>query len=266
MDQPSPLTSAVFDECFTHVAGSAGLRAVWQRFAPEVPAQIEPFSFLSSGLLEHLHAALALAPQERLVDLACGRGGPGLWLAARAGAVLTGVDFSPVAVGQAAGRAALFGMAGRAEFVVGDLVGTGLPGTSADAVLCVDALHFAGDKTAGAAEALRILRPGRRLVMTNWQPRIPNDPRLPARRHRDWRRILTDAGFEQVELEARPEWHDFYTGLYRAALDLGDPGEDTSLAVMQREATTGLEYADLLDRVLVTGVRPAVPAVPPGMK
>jgi hypothetical protein len=55
-----------------------------------------------------------------LVDLACGRGGPGLWLARAAGAALTGVDFSAVAVAQAAGRAALFGMAANTEFVVGD--------------------------------------------------------------------------------------------------------------------------------------------------
>ena len=123
--------------------------------------------------------ALDLSPGQALVDLGCGRGGPGLWLAREAGAWLTGVDFSPVAVSQAAHRAALFGLAGRARFVVGDLARTGLPDDSADAAVSVDAFHFAADPAAAAREVLRVLRPGRRLVLTGWQPKVPGDPRLP---------------------------------------------------------------------------------------
>lgn len=36
-----------------------------------------------------------------------------------------------------------FGMGGRAEFLAGDLVDTGLPSTFVDAVLCVDSVQFA---------------------------------------------------------------------------------------------------------------------------
>jgi cyclopropane fatty-acyl-phospholipid synthase-like methyltransferase len=42
-------------------------------------------------------------------------------LARETDASLIGVDFSPVAVDQAAHRAALFGLADRARFTVGDL-------------------------------------------------------------------------------------------------------------------------------------------------
>lgn len=256
---PSGPTDADFDRCFTGAAVSAGLRRVWQLAAPDLPARIEPFSFVSLAFLGHLQQALALSPGQRLVDLACGRGGPGLWLAQRSGAVLTGVDFSAVAVAQAAERAALFGLGdGQAEFVVGDLAGTGLPAASADAVVCIDALHFAADLVAGAGEALRVLRPGGRLVLTNWQPRTPGDPRLPSsRRDRDWQRILVAAGFTDVRLEVRPEWHEFYTRIYQTALELGDPGEDTALAALQNEARLRLPTAELLDRVQVTGTRPA---------
>src|SRR5262249_61714232 len=137
-----------------------------------------------------------------------GGGGPGLWLARYAGALLTGVVFSPVAVTHAGQRAPLFGLAGRARFVVGDLGDTGLPDACADAVICIDALHFAADRTVAAREAFRILRPGRRLVLTNWQPRTPGaDPRLPSRLHDlDWAAILNQAGFVDVFTEARPEW------------------------------------------------------------
>jgi ubiquinone/menaquinone biosynthesis C-methylase UbiE len=87
--------------------------------------------------------------------------------------VLIGVDFSTVAVQQATDRAALFGLTDRARFVVGDLAATGLADGTADGVVSMDALHFAAKPTAAAREARRLLRPGGRLVMTNWQPRSP---------------------------------------------------------------------------------------------
>src|SRR6266566_2922069 len=106
-----------------------------------------------------------------------------------------------IAVEQAAHRAALFGLAGRARFTVGDLTRTGLPAAAADAVTSIDAFHFAADPAAAAAEARRILRPGRRLVLTNWQPKVPGDSRLPGRARIDWPPLLRGAGFTGVEME-----------------------------------------------------------------
>jgi SAM-dependent methyltransferase len=89
--------------------------AVWERADPDLPGEVEPFSFVSAVLLGHVARALGLSPGETLVDLGCGRGGPGLWLARRAGASLVGVDFSAVAVGQASRRAGPFGLQGEAR-------------------------------------------------------------------------------------------------------------------------------------------------------
>ncbi len=97
-----------------------------------------------------------------------------------------GVDFSPVGVSQATSRAALFGLADQARFVVGDLARTGLPDASADAAVSIDAFHFAADPAAAAGEVLRILRPGGRLVLTNWQPKARGDTRLLDRTNIDW--------------------------------------------------------------------------------
>lgn len=51
--------------------------------------------------------------------------------------------------------AALFGLAGRERFVVGDLTDTGLPPASADAAVSIDAFHFAADPAAAAARRAR---------------------------------------------------------------------------------------------------------------
>jgi hypothetical protein len=51
-----------------------------------------------------------------------------------------------------------------------DLTDPGLPGGSADTVLCVDAFHFASSITGAADECARLLRPGRKLGITTWEP------------------------------------------------------------------------------------------------
>jgi ubiquinone/menaquinone biosynthesis C-methylase UbiE len=248
-------SAADFDQAFS-ASASPGIRRVWELAEPGLPTELEPFSFVSAGLLRHVLQAADLGPGQTLADLGCGRGGPGLWLAREAGASLVGVDFSPVAVEQAAHRAALFGLAGRARFAVGDLARTGLPDSAADAATSIDAFHFAADPAAAAAEARRILRAGGRLVLTNWQPKVPGDSRLPVRGRIDWPPLLRGAGFTGVEMEARPEWHETYTRVYLVALDLGDPGDDALLAGLQDEARQRLPLAGLQDRVVVVATAP----------
>ena len=181
-----------------------------------------------------------------------------MWLARETGVSLVGVDFSPVAIDQAIHRAALFGVTATARFVVGDLTSTALPDAQADAAVSIDAFHFAAaaDPAAAAAEARRILRPAGRLVLTSWQPKVPDDARLPARLRIDWPRLLRGAGFGDVGVEAQPEWHDLYTRVYRVAIDLGDPRDDSGLARRQDEARRRLPEAGLTRRVVVTATAP----------
>jgi ubiquinone/menaquinone biosynthesis C-methylase UbiE len=255
-EESGPPGASDFDEGFTAAQMSSGLRRVWRAAEPDLPPEIEPFSFVSIDLLDHVAAAVALSPGSSLVDLACGRGGPGMWLAKTTGADLTGVDFSPVAVEHATQRAGLFGLTDRARFVVGNLEATGLPDLAFDAAVCIDAFHMPTDMPRAAGEALRILRRGGRLVLTDWQPRTPGDGRLsPRRRALDWTRLLRDAGFVDIVVEARPEWHETFTRVYRTALEIGDPHDDSALAALQDEARRRLPDADLVNRVVVTAHR-----------
>jgi SAM-dependent methyltransferase len=247
--RPSP---EVFDRVFALAASSPGIARLWARAYPDLPSEVEPLSFVSSDLLRHVARALCLSRGQDLTDLGCGRGGPGLWLARELDVGLTGVDFSPVAVEAAARRAARFGRASVARFKVGELSATGLPPASADAVVCVDAFQFAADPGQAAAEVLRILRPGGRFVLTGWQPAAAGDTRLPPRLRIDWAPVLREAGLADVRVAARTTWHEAYTRVFRTALELGDPGDDTALAELQDEAREQLPTADLVRRVVVT--------------
>src|SRR5207248_36766 len=87
-DAPAP-AAADFDAAFSAAAESPGIRRVWELAEPDLPPQVEPFSFVSAGLLRHVARALDLSsPGQMLADLGCGRGGPGLWLARETGASL----------------------------------------------------------------------------------------------------------------------------------------------------------------------------------
>jgi hypothetical protein len=55
-------TAAGFDQGFAAIAASPGIRRVWETVDPDLPPEIEPFSFVSMGLLGHVADALALAP------------------------------------------------------------------------------------------------------------------------------------------------------------------------------------------------------------
>jgi SAM-dependent methyltransferase len=82
------------------------------------------------------------------VDVGCGTGGVGLWLARAAAARLEGFDISPVAVAQATARSDRFVPAGRTAFRVSALDDTGLPDSSVHGAVYVDAIALAAGRTA----------------------------------------------------------------------------------------------------------------------
>ncbi|MFD8653423.1 class I SAM-dependent methyltransferase [Streptomyces mirabilis] len=247
-------TSALeFDRLFGTEGHDSAFSTIARLVDPDLPPDLDLFSFLCADLLRHIARQLDLRPRQILADLGCGRGGPGLWLAGRAHATLVGIDFSPVAIAQARHRAVPF--AADAAFAVADLALLPLTSQCVDRALSLDALQYAPDRVAAARQVLRILKPGGRLVLTGWHPHTPGDERLPPRhRHTDWTRVLHTAGFTDVHCTSTPAWDDAYQGIYRTALTLhAEPG--SALAGLQGEARRRLPTAHLLRRVAVTAVR-----------
>jgi len=143
-------------------------------------------------------AGLRVGPGERLVDLACGSGGPGLWIARASGADLVGVDWSPVAVEAARRRAADFLPEGRARFVVGELADSGLPSGQAAAAVCLDAVAFAPDRVAALREVRRLLRADGRYVFSATEVASPPDRSWVT----DWQPLLAAA---DLQIESKDE-------------------------------------------------------------
>ena len=219
-----------------------------------LPPHLLSTSLLGWDGIAEAAAALRLSPGATLVDLACGRGGYGLEIAARTGARLTGVDFSAEAVRQAREYARRLGA--MADFRVGDLAATGLDAGSADAVLCVDAIHFAPQPEAAYSEIRRVLTAGGRVVLTNWEPLERNDERLPARlRGVDLGAGLTAAGFAAVKVIDRPGWRASEHAMWQEAAAL-DPGDDPALRSFHDEGVRMLGIFGLVRRVVATASAP----------
>ena len=124
------------------------------------------YSFVTRWDLEQAISALSVGPGRLLLDLGCGQGGPGLWLAEHTGCDLIGVDFSEAGLRGARERAKRDSPALRSRFVRGDLAAIPLSDGSVDGVWCGDAFFFASDVMEALGEVRRVLRPGGRLVMT----------------------------------------------------------------------------------------------------
>jgi SAM-dependent methyltransferase len=104
-----------------------------------------------------------------LADLACGAGGPGLWVAAESGASVVGIDPSGTGLVEARKRADAVGLGDRARYQHGTFAETGLADAAADAVLSVDAIQYAPDKRAVFQEIRRIMCPGAHLSFTAFE-------------------------------------------------------------------------------------------------
>jgi len=111
---------------------------------------------------------LDLSPGKRLLDVACGAGGPALRIAATTGCSVVGIDVHEQAVTTASSLAARRGLAERAEFRAADATGPlPFPDASFDAITCIDAINHFTDRPRVIAEWARLLKVGGWLLFTD---------------------------------------------------------------------------------------------------
>jgi len=125
-------------------------------------------SWLTRSELEGFGRQLRLRAPSRLLDVACGSGGPALHLAQLTGCQVVGVELfdDAVATGQRFAREA--GLETQVSFVQADASQT-LPfdDGSFDAILCIDAINHLPDRRRVLADWARLLRSEGRLLFTD---------------------------------------------------------------------------------------------------
>lgn len=246
----------------SHVESPTRQRIRRDVYGDEYPTDADPRSFITLTELHSLADALQIGPGQAFVDLGCGHGGPGLWVARETGASLVGIDLSRSAIASAAQRALEFGVADHARFEVGDLVATGLPDAAFDAAMSVDVLWSVPDKAAALSEIHRILKPGARFAFTNWDRDLAPPGYLPPLA--DHRPLLAEAGFsvERYEVQSDAELRRaFYERLVAAELELTREMGAEATARLMFEAkgtlglTDGIDYLAHSRRIVVVARR-----------
>jgi cyclopropane fatty-acyl-phospholipid synthase-like methyltransferase len=129
---------------------------------------IGQFSWLTADEYATFADALAIDAGSHVLEVACGTGGPALFLADRTGCRVTGVDLHEAGIAAANSRADELGLADRASFVHAD-TRSQLPFGEAtfDALVCIDAWNHFDDRESVLSEWFRVLRAGAGLLFTD---------------------------------------------------------------------------------------------------
>lgn len=264
-EQPTSVVEQGYDVVYAAWPKATTLHRIWREhvIGPKYPQGFEHISFATPEELRSLADALDVHEGDDLVDLACGAGGSGLWMAQATHSRLTGIDFSIVGVELASQRAAQHRMADRAKFIKGSFADTGLPGNSMDAAMTLDALQYAPNKLAAMQEAYRILKPGGRFGCYTFvldANRVSATPGAWEDAVEDYRGPMKAAGFEVVSYTTTERWLERLTDAYSAVVAAREAlvpeiGERATNALLF-EITLTLERQPYRDRVFAVGRKP----------
>lgn len=253
-----------YDAVYSVAASSTAFARLWAEHAygGPFPAEFAHISFLTRDELQVMAQYLALGEGAALADLACGAGGPGLWIAKQCGASVIGVDPSAAGLAQARKRSEQVGLAERSRYQQGTFASTGLGNGAADGALSIDAIQYAPDKADVFKEAHRILRPGRRLAFSAFEvepERVAGIPVLDVDPVPDYAPLLETAGFAIDSYAESAGWADRVPAAFGAVLEamptlISEMGE-AAAASLQMEAALTLQLQPYRRRVIVHACR-----------
>ena len=258
-----------FNQVYTSLANIPRLRQIVQRAYGNdcPPAEAAGFNFLALSELRRISQDLQIGTSNTFVDLACGTGGPGLWIAQETGADLVGIDFSSAAVRLAEQNAALWGLSERASYQLADMAATGLPPAAFDGALSIDAIQIAADKPAFLREVARILKNGGRFAFTTWEdkPMLKENEPTAQEKMTGFLPLLKEAGFIVVSCIESPDWENRQREVYLETLVHAEEiqegvGEQTAAGLFEEakymtELQAGKDRLSQLRRILVIALK-----------
>ena len=160
---------------------------------------------------------MCLKEDDIMIDIGCGTGYftlPASEITGPAGKVI-GVDISEEMLNEV--RTRINGKGHNIELVLADNLSLPVTDARATFALLSNVLHEADDMLAMLAEANRVLKPGGRLAIIEWEKReMPLGPPVEHRLHQDEiMRLVMEAGFTMAKISPAGEFHIACTALKR---------------------------------------------------
>lgn len=144
-------------------------RAVLSQVREETYGEdIGQFSWLTADEFRRFCHWLDLGPGSHVLEVACGSGGPALFMARTTGCHVTGIDINESGINTANQMAQSQGLSGQVRFQQCDAAQPLLfDDASFDAITCIDAINHIYNRLDLLREWYRVLRPGGRILFTD---------------------------------------------------------------------------------------------------
>ncbi len=214
------------------------MEKVWsEAFGEQYPGGLGHYGYLTKHDLEVFASRLQLPEGSSVLDIGCGKGGPGLTLAQDLKLKLTGIDLIPAAIEQANTFKEKFDLAYPAHFEVGEFYDIPLPDQSMDAVISFDSIWVVQDKLEALRKVKRVMKPGAKFIFTHWD--LTNVEPVP---------IFEQSGLTFIHREDTPNWKEYqqkvYAGIEQHQEEIYEEMGEASQMLFY-EATASPPYLDL---------------------
>ena len=188
---------------------------------------------------ESLFAQARIGPDDRVLDVGCGVATTAVEIARRFGARVTAADVSPLMLERASANVRNTKTDARVTVEVADILGLPYPDSAFDVVIA-EAVTMFVDRERAAAELARVVRPGGRVLASEFYWRQPPSaearevflgevcPGLAFDTIEDWVRIYGASGLSDISTETGP------FEMMTARAFLADEGLRASIAIMGR--------------------------------
>ncbi len=134
----------------------------------EGPDDDSDYATASARYTKFLVDRLNPGPDDTVLDIGCGGGAPTVQLARSRGSRVVGVSISAKDVERGRARAASAGLSDQVTFEMADALTLPFEDESFDHVISIECLSHIGDRVGALAEIRRVLRPGGRVVLTDF--------------------------------------------------------------------------------------------------
>jgi N-methyltransferase StaMA len=178
-----------------------------------------PVSVASNRLTDLVAARLGASPGERVLDIGCGNGKPGLRIADRLGVHVTGITVSVRELEQAEASVRQHSAEDKAVFMYADAMNLPFDDASFDGVFAIESLLHMPSRRLVLGEAARVVRPGGRFAVSDMFLREPVHGEV---------KVMVDQimeMFEIVSVATADDYQEDFRATGWQIVDLQDIGE-----------------------------------------